>query len=135
MAAFDLDLATELNMGTWKIAADSGSLRQQVDVRVETYVLPRFEVQVDLDCDYFLANESITGAVDVRYFFGKPVEGHVEITARKYVGKWEAYATFTAPLEDGLAVFELPAVEYVSGTPRDGGSGYSESEPDSRRLG
>jgi len=123
VAPFDLDLATELNFGTWKITASSGYGSGSVDVRVERYVLPRFEVEVDTGRDYFLVDETLTGTVDAVYFFGRSVDGTVEVRASRYVGVWEEYATYFGTLDGGRAEFELPAVEYVSGTEGAGGAG------------
>ncbi len=123
VAPFTLDLASELNYGTWKITAEAGSASGMVDVRVEEYVLPRFEVKLETERDYFLVNEQIPGTVRATYFFGKPVDGMVEIRASRYVGTWEEYARYTAPLHGGAAEFSLPKVDYVSGTPGAGGSG------------
>jgi len=123
VAPFTLDLASELNYGTWKITAEAGSATGMVDVRVEEYVLPRFEVKLETQRDYFLVTEQIPGTVRATYFFGKPVDGTVEIRASRYVGTWEEYTRFTAPLADGVAEFSLAEVGYVSGTPGAGGSG------------
>jgi CD109 antigen len=123
VAPFTLDLASELNYGTWKITAEAGSATGTVDVRVEEYVLPRFEVKLETERDYFLVTEQIPGTVRATYFFGKPVDGTVEIRASRYVGTWEEYTRYTAPLAAGTAEFSLPEVRYVSGTPGAGGSG------------
>ncbi len=128
VAPFELDLASELNYGTWKITAESGSASGTLDVRVEKYVLPRFDVELITDRDYFLVDEEVVGTVKANYFFGKPVDGTVEIYASRYVGVWEEYATYTATLSDGAADFTLPAVGYVSGTPGAGGAGSVQLE-------
>ena len=123
VAPFELDLATELNFGTWKITAESGSASGSLDLRVEKYVLPRFDVDLVTPRDFFLVDEEITGTVKADYFFGKPVDGTVEIRASRYIGVWEEYATYTANLSDGTADFTLPAVGYTSGTSGAGGAG------------
>ncbi|MHC4555950.1 MAG: alpha-2-macroglobulin family protein [Planctomycetota bacterium] len=128
VAPFELDLASELNFGTWKITAESGSASGIVDVRVEKYVLPRFDVDLITGKDYFLVDEEISGTVDANYFFGKPVDGSVEVRASRYVGVWEEYATYTTTLSDGSAEFILPAVGYVSGTSGAGGAGSAQLE-------
>ncbi|MFC1793728.1 LamG-like jellyroll fold domain-containing protein, partial [Planctomycetota bacterium] len=128
VAPFELDLASELNFGTWKIAAESGSASGSVDVRVEKYVLPRFDVELLTGKDYFLVEEQISGAVNANYFFGKPVDGTVEVKASRYVGVWEEYATYTATLSDGVVEFLLPAAGYVSGTAGAGGAGSAQLE-------
>jgi len=126
VAPFELDLASELNYGTWKITAESGSASGSLDLRVEKYVLPRFEVELDTGRDYFLVDEEITGTVKAEYFFGKNVDGTVKIRASRYVGLWEEYVTHTATLSEGSADFVLPEVGYVSGTSGAGGAGSAQ---------
>ena len=128
VAPFELDLANELNFGTWKISVESGSASGAVDVRVEKYVLPRFDIELVTEQDYFLVDETIPGMIKATYFFGKPVDGTIEVRASRYVGVWEEYATYTATLSDGTAEFTLPAVGYVSGMPGAGGSGSVQLE-------
>ena len=93
-----------------------------MDVRVEEYVLPKYEVVVETAKDWVLVNEPVKGTVSAEYSFGKPVRGEVEIVASRYVGVWEEFATFTQEI-DGSGSFELPAVGYVSGVPASGGQG------------
>ena len=71
----------------WKLTAFSGNRKTQLDIRVEEYVLPKYDVAVDLPKSWILANEPITGAVSSEYSFGRPVKGEVTITATRYVGK------------------------------------------------
>ena len=122
MTTVDLPLSTEPNLGVWKLTALAGDRRTQLDVRVEEYVLPKYEVTVDTERQWVLADEPIEGTVRGEYSFGKPVVGEVEIVASRYVGEWEEYARFIAPI-DGETAFELPAVGYVAGVPQAGGQG------------
>ena len=122
MAGASLPLSGEPNLGVWKLIAKSGEQTTQLDVRVEEYVLPKYEVTVDLPKEWVLASEAITGTVSAEYSFGKPVRGEVEVVASRYVGVWEEYAKFTADI-DGEASFELPPAEYVAGSPAAGGQG------------
>lgn len=113
---FDLPLASELNLGTWKIKATSGSSTSEVDIRVEKYVLPKFDVNISTPKDWSLVSEPVTGSVSAEYFFGKQVEGNVTVDAMRYVGTWEQYATFKSMLKNGSVDFELPEVGYAAGT-------------------
>jgi CD109 antigen len=122
MASLELPLSQEPNLGVWKITAESENSQAQLDVRVEEYVLPKYEVNVELPRQWFLVNERITGNVSAEYSFGKPVTGELEIVASRYVGQWEEYANFTKTI-DGETNFELPAVGYVAGTPAAAGMG------------
>ena len=122
MSNFTMPLSSEPNLGTWKITAASGEQTTQVDVTVDKYSLPKYEVVVDVPKNWVLANEPVTGTVAAEYSFGKPVKGELEIVASRYVGTWEEFATFTTDI-DGASSFELPAVDYVAGVPAAGGQG------------
>ncbi|MFC1846743.1 alpha-2-macroglobulin family protein [Chloroflexota bacterium] len=122
MASLELPLSTEPNLGVWKITATTDNGKTQLDVRVEEYVLPKYEINVDLPKQWFLVSEAISGSISAEYSFGKPVSGEIEIIASRYVGEWEEYAIFTKSI-DGDTNFEIPAVGYVVGTPAAGGLG------------
>ena len=122
MVTLDLPISQEPNLGVWKITAASEKTDTQLDVRVEEYVLPKYEVKVELPREWFLVTEPIGGKVVAEYSFGKAVKGKLVIKASRYVGEWEEYATFSAVI-DGEAEFELPAVGYVAGVPAAGGLG------------
>ncbi|HPO99485.1 MAG TPA: alpha-2-macroglobulin family protein [bacterium] len=117
VASFELPLANELNFGTWKITAQTGDdSKTELDIEVDKYVLPSFEVNLNLSKDWFLVSERIRGSVDCRYFFGQVVKGSVEIEALRYVGTWDKYATQSGTLTDGRFEFDLPPVVYTAGT-------------------
>ena len=122
MASADLPLSTEPNLGVWKLTAHSGEQTTQLDVRVEEYALPKYEIAVDTPRDWILVNDAVVGTVSAEYSFGKPVRGEVEVAALRYVGEWEEYATFTSEI-DGETSFDLPAPGYVAGSPAAGGQG------------
>jgi len=123
VASFDMPLASEVNLGTWKVKAEMGQALTQLDLRVEKYVLPKFQVDVTTPRDWFLVDDPITGTVDAAYFFGKQVKGRVSVVASRYVGVWEEYASYEADLEDGSAEFELPEAGWGAGTYGAGGMG------------
>ena len=122
MATLRMPLSNEPNLGVWKVTTNSGEQTAQVDVRVEEYVLPKYEISVQLPKNWVLAGETLSGDISAEYSFGKPVRGEVEIVASRYVGAWEEFATFTSDI-DGATSFDLPPVGYVSGVPGAGGQG------------
>ena len=122
MATVDLPLSTEPNLGVWKLTVIAGDQKTQLDVRVEEYVLPKYEVAVDTGRNWLLASDPIKGTVSGEYSFGKPVVGEVEIVASRYVGQWEEYTRFQGPI-DGEITFDLPPVGFVAGVPQAGGQG------------
>jgi CD109 antigen len=122
MAGLELPISTEPNLGVWKITATTPKTETQLDVRVEEYVLPKYEIAVELPKEWFLANEPIRGKISAEYSFGKPVAGELEIRASRYVGQWQEYATVSKAI-DAETTFELPAAGYVAGVPGAGGMG------------
>jgi CD109 antigen len=122
MASLELPLSAEPNLGVLQITAETEDGEAQLDVLVEEYVLPKYEIDVELPRMWFLAGEVITGNVSAEYSFGKPVTGELEIIASRYVGEWEEYTTITKAI-DGETSFEIPAVGYVTGTPAASGMG------------
>ncbi len=122
LASLELPISAEPNLGTWKIKAAAEETKTQLDVRVERYVLPKYEVRAELPREWFLVSEPITGRVLSEYSFGKPVTGELEIRASRYVGQWEEYATFSKAISFETD-FELPPVGYVAGVPEAGGMG------------
>ena len=122
IATLDLPISTEPNLGVWKITAESSKGKTELDVRVEEYVLPKYEVKTDLPKEWFLVNEDITGVITSEYSFGKPVVGDLEIKASRYVGVWEEYASYNVAI-DGEAEFTIPGPGYLAGVPAAGGQG------------
>jgi CD109 antigen len=128
MATIDLPLSSEPNLGVWKLTAtgDDGSSASQastqLDVRVEEYVLPKYEVKAEMAKSWFLVNEPITGKVSAEYSFGRTVKGELKVDAYRYVGEWEKYATYSAQI-DGSGDFRIEAAGYVAGVPEAGGEG------------
>ena len=127
MAEAGLPLSTEPNLGVWKIIAGAEEQETQLDVRVEEYVLPKYEISVDLSKEWALVDEPIAGVVSAEYSFGKPVRGDLEIVASRYVGTWEEYARFGGEIESA-ASFELPPAGYVAGVAAAGGQGNLQLE-------
>ncbi|MFC1946524.1 alpha-2-macroglobulin family protein [Chloroflexota bacterium] len=122
LVTLDLPISSEPNMGVWKLTAVTEKAKTQIDIRVEEYVLPKYEVIAELPKEWFLVDEEITGVIAAEYSFGKPVKGELEITASRYVGVWEEFATFTKSI-DGETEFVIEPAGYVAGVPEAGGMG------------
>jgi CD109 antigen len=122
MSSMDLPISNEPNLGTWKINASTPKAKTELDVRVEEYALPKFEVKTSIPRNWYLVSESIQGNVSAAYTFGKPVKGDLEIIATKYVGKWVEYADVKISI-DGSVDFTISPAEYVAGVPAAQGKG------------
>ncbi len=123
MAGLELPLSTEPNLGVWKLTAKSADTSTEADVRVEEYVLPKYEVKVQMQKQWFLVDEPIAGHVTAKYSFGRPVNGDVKVSASRYVGTWQEFTTFNARVTDGEGDFKLQPAGYVAGVAEAGGQG------------
>lgn len=69
-------------LGEWKIKAIQGNEAYTKTVTVDEYVLPKFDVTLELP-PYGLSSRNLTGIKVVsKYTFGKPVKGVVDIRIR-----------------------------------------------------
>jgi hypothetical protein len=118
IAAFDLPLADELNLGNYKIKAEVGDVSSDLDLQVSRYSLPKFDVKIDFDQTYVRPGQTITGHVRARYFFGKPAdESHITLSAGVLVDGFrelehvDGYAD-----KDGVYRFEMVLPPSIPGT-------------------
>lgn len=119
VVAVDFTLADEVNSGVYKITVTVGDTTSETSVTVEPYVLPKFHVVISTERPYYLPGETVRGTVQADYFFGKPVEGTLELIGYTFdvqlqealhlVGQTNAQGTYAFE-------FELPPY-FVSGNP------------------
>ena len=123
IAATDLQLATLVNMGTFKVRAVLEDVVTEKAVTVSRYVLPKFKLGVGLDQSWYLPAGTVTGLVDVDYFFGKVVAGaDVKIVAQSYDVSWSTFQEITGKTgDDGQLGFTLELPASLVGLPLEGG--------------
>jgi len=118
IAATDFTLASQVNTGRYTIGATLGDTTSERTVTVEHYVLPKFEVELSTDRDFYLPGEEVAGQVRATYFFGKPVdEGEVVISGSVFdVEREQVLELQGVTGEDGVFefAFDLPPY-FVSG--------------------
>ncbi|NLT36330.1 MAG: hypothetical protein GXX83_10600 [Gaiellales bacterium] len=122
MTSLEIPLSSEPSLGVWQLTASAGESSTRLDVQVEEYVCPKYEVKVVPSRDWFLSNEPLEGTVSATYAYGRPVEGRLEIRAWRYVGAWEEYASYSGPV-DGEGSFRVDPVRDVAEAPRTDGLG------------
>lgn len=122
VASLELPLSSEPNLGVWQFSASAGESSTQLEVRVDESVPPKYEVEVLPSRDWFLTGEPIQGKVTASYDYGRVVRGRLEISAWRYVGVWEEYASYSGPIE-GEGSFHLDPVLNVAEVPQADGVG------------
>jgi alpha-2-macroglobulin-like protein len=75
IASARFKLGSHLNLGPYTVVAEVVGVEAARTVKVSRYTLPKFKVSVSLAQDFYMAGETIEGAVYARYLFGKPVAG------------------------------------------------------------
>ena len=138
IASAEFGLADEVNLGTYHLRALMSGLSNDSDtpantaelaLNVQRYVLPRFKVAVEFDAkdgkpkkDY-RPGEHVTGTVRGNYFFGKPVDGEIEVKASSMdVAVFEAASASGKTDKDGAYRFDLKLPNYFAGRPLNQGA-------------
>lgn len=117
VASTDFQLAREVNSGNYKITAQLGNTTSEKTVTVEHYVLPKFNVTMQTERDYYTPGAHVVGTLDAAYFFGKDVsEG--EVTIEGFTFDFDKQVVFTlqgATDAQGLFQFEFDLPDYIVG--------------------
>ncbi len=123
IASADFELAQQVNMGRYQITASLGDTTSSKTVTVKRYVLPKFRVDVTTGEGFYSPGQTITGSIDARYTFGKPVaRGQVNIVAKHFVGRMRPVATAEGTTDDeGRFAYSLQLPQRLVGNPRQGG--------------
>jgi alpha-2-macroglobulin-like protein len=117
-------IANQVNVGTYKVAVKVGETTTEKSLEVKPYQLPKFKLDTDLGHSFFLVGDTVDGQIDARYFFGKPVEGQVEVRAFAMgVGVEEIGFAGGATDANGTFTFSLDLPSYMVGQPIEGGNG------------
>ncbi len=125
VAAADFQLAKEVNRGRFRITAGFGDAVTEKSVTVDYYSLPKFDLDVDLDQEVYLAGSRVSGTIRARYFFGEPLpRARVVLTASTLdAGETVFWQAEGLTNQDGLYRFELTMPQYVVGLPLEQGGG------------
>lgn len=121
--AADFQLASELNMGTYRLRAMVGEHSAEKTVEVKRYVLPKFKVTIKPEREFYKPGSTVSGFVDAQYIFGKPTAG-AKVTLTGYasqVGSEEFAEIEGVTDKDGKYSFEMKLPEYFVGQDVDSG--------------
>ncbi|KAL5016374.1 hypothetical protein ScPMuIL_005963 [Solemya velum] len=104
-------------LGVWEIEVTCKDQSEKKEFTVAEYVLPKYEVTVELPTYVVIDDNDVTGTVAAMYTYGKPVRGKVKITAElDYFSRpWDIRNTQplveqTLPI-DGNTTFRIPLAD------------------------
>lgn len=119
-------LSDQLPLGNYKIVVSAEGEAAVKTVLVKKYVLPKFKIGLEEVKTWYTVNEPIKGNVTCNYFFGKKVQGDVEIEVKSYLGVWETIDDIKGELVEGKMSFEIDPIRYSVGVPSNVDNGYLE---------
>ena len=111
----DCPLAGELIEGPYRVECKVGNASHATTVDVKTYVLPKFQLGLELDRPYYQPGQTLKGKVTARYHFGKPVAGgQLKVLALGSGTPPKVFPTTASPVTnaDGVAEFSLAIPEF-----------------------
>lgn len=117
VASTDFTLDAQAISGDYQITAAIGPNTATRTVEVKPYTLPRFEITFQPDAPFYLPGETATGAIEARYFFGKPVAGG-QVTVRGSVTDVSRETVFEitgATDADGIFRYAAPVPDFFVG--------------------
>ncbi len=117
----DCELADEILEGAYEIRCTVGDVESKSTVDVKRYVLPKFNITLDLDKPYYQPGERMNLTIRSAYFFGKPVaDGTIEVSLRDVTDRSEVSAKTDAR---GEAKLELVLPSRIVGREQDSSDG------------
>lgn len=117
VASADFTLDAQAISGDYQITAAIGPNTATRSVEVKPYRLPRFEISFRPDRSFYLPGETATGAIEARYFFGKPVASG-RVTVRGSVTDVARETVFEVTGEtdaDGVYRYAVPVPDFFVG--------------------
>ena len=130
IASADLDIASEVNLGRYRVRVVIGDEESEKVVTVKKYVLPKYKVHINTDRPYYLPASQLKGTVSTQYFFGKPVEkASVEIIGKTIIEEPSEIFKITGNTDsEGFFTFETTLADYFTGIPLAGGNALLQLE-------
>lgn len=112
-----------LDEGTFKLRVISSDVTSEKTVNVSHYALPKFDVAVSTEEPWYSPGSTISGSIDTKYFFGKPVNGSVVVEGYSVdVGSTLFQKTMGTLNADGHYEFSLALPSVLPGLPLQQGS-------------
>ncbi len=123
IASTACSLAEEILEGTYLVQCMVGEVSSRTSVEVKRYVLPKFNIAVELDRPYYQPGDYIRGKVRANYFFGKFLSGgQARVELRTTAARPESLAKTQGALDQkGRTEFEIRVPSYLSGRGQESG--------------
>lgn len=116
-------LGSILNEGTFKLRVISSEVTSEKTVSVSHYALPKFDVGITTEQPWYAPGGTVSGSIDSKYFFGKPVTGSVVVEGYAIAaGATLFQKTLGTLTADGHYDFSLQLPNVLPGLPLEQGN-------------
>ena len=123
----DYPISDILALGEYRISANTTYNLAMKTVPIDKYVLPKFGIAFDGLRSWYTLDDTISASLNVSYFFGKPVDGKANITARLYSREYGWYRSSSQEVDrtvynnrlevtGGKAAFTIPSLKQYAGS-------------------
>uniref|UniRef100_A0AAZ1X8J1 Alpha-2-macroglobulin bait region domain-containing protein n=2 Tax=Oreochromis aureus TaxID=47969 RepID=A0AAZ1X8J1_OREAU len=102
-------LDTEAREGPYQIIVSMGDRKISHNFKVEKYVLPKFDVTVNISEEVLIGQEDVEAKVCAKYTYGQPVPGRVTVNVCRPINR---YSSFSISLYD----YDLMALWQMGGS-------------------
>ncbi len=109
VTSFDYRLSDQLPLGDYELKVIVDGQEAVRTVKVDEYVLPRFEITVGDMKPWYTPGETVDGYILAKYFFGQRVVGQASLAVNVYTGtNWTyIYGIAAQNLDDGAFEFTV----------------------------
>lgn len=123
VAFTEFRLGSILNEGTFKLRVVSSEVTSEKTVNVSHYALPKFDVAVMTEQPWYAPGGTVSGSIDSKYFFGKPVTGSVVVEGYAVAAGATLFQKTLGTLSaDGHYDFSLELPSVLPGLPLEQGN-------------
>ena len=119
IAAAELQLADQVNLGRYTVSATLGDTESVKNVTVKRYRLPKFRVELRADRSFYGPGDKVRGTLVARYTFGQPVaRAAVVLRALEQIEALRPFYSISGVTDgDGKLAFEVPLRSFHVGQP------------------
>ncbi|CAI5657473.1 unnamed protein product [Oreochromis niloticus] len=100
-------LDTEAREGPYQIIVSMGERKISHNFKVEKYVLPKYDVTVNISEEVLIGQEDIEAEVCAKYTYGQPVPGRVTVNVCRPINRYNSFGISLYDC-DLLALLQMP---------------------------
>ncbi|XP_028429998.1 alpha-2-macroglobulin [Perca flavescens] len=118
-------LNSEAREGAYQVTVSIGSAKIQHSFKVEKYVLPKFDLQINAPDEVSIDEEEVKAEVCATYTYGQPVPGSVDLKVCRPLDSYVIPRPITPEHPEGIDVIPMPCYKETKQTDKRGCAAFS----------